>query len=358
MDDPDPMHPRPAAGPRLWPRVVGVLILLVGVGGTFLWFNPDLIGRGTADPAAIAALQARVARLEQRPDTAALGARLDALERARPAPSAAVAQAAPAEDQSLAARVKALEARVTANPAASTATSAAPAPGTATDLGPVLARLDVMEKAAAERGDARGEVDAARQDTAALRARLDAIDRQIAAREAASTGASDRATASLSDRTATLARLEAASAALAAGEKLGAIPNAPPGLARYANTPPPTEASLRLAWPAAMHAALAVSVPDTEGKPFAERMLARLRDYRLITVREGDRIVVGNPVVGTLEHVQTLLNAGDLAGAVRTAGSVAGPPAAALADWLGDARALLAARTALEQALTAVAGNG
>src|SRR3954469_13107487 len=34
-------------GPRIWPRVVGVLILLLGVGGAWLWQNPELIERAT-----------------------------------------------------------------------------------------------------------------------------------------------------------------------------------------------------------------------------------------------------------------------------------------------------------------------
>jgi hypothetical protein len=48
-----------------------------------------------------------------------------------------------------------------------------------------------------------------------------------------------------------------------------------------------------------------------------------------------------------LAHARTVLDAGDLAGAVASVGSLSGPAAQALAAWLDQARGLLAARAAL-----------
>ena len=45
------------------------------------------------------------------------------------------------------------------------------------------------------------------------------------------------------------ARMQAARAALAAGEPLGSVPDAPPEVARFTDARPPTEAALRLAFP-------------------------------------------------------------------------------------------------------------
>lgn len=330
--------PMPVAGPRLWPRVVGVLILVVGVGGVFAWQDPAAVSRLTGlsfgdGDAGIKALDARLARLEQRPapDIGGLAARLDALEKrvaAQPKPDLGP----------LLARLDALE-----KAAQDRAAPVVTASGTV-DLGPLLARLDALEKRAADPGKldavtARIDALAARDPAEALRARLDAIERQLA-------GVSEKGTV--------LARLDAAALALANGRKLGAIPGAPPALTRFANAAPPTEAALRLAFPAAVRAALSVSEPDTRGKPFLDRALARLQDFRFITVREGDHVLIGNALAETLAKAQTMLTAGDLDGAIQAVGPVSGPPGEKLAPWLADAKALAAARAAL----AAMAGNG
>ena len=188
---------------------------------------------------------------------------------------------------------------------------------------------------------------------APLRAQMDDLQQRVAG-----LASQEQSAAATSDRTARLARLQSASAALAAGIKLGPIPGAPSALTRFAASPPPTEAALRLAFPTVMREAATLTTPDTEGKPFLDRVLARLADYRLITVREGDRVVIGNATVETLEQARASLNAGDLAGAVRLTGGISGPPQSVIAPWLADAKALLAARAALAEALAALAGNG
>jgi hypothetical protein len=359
-------EPDRISGPRIWPRVVGVLILLVGAGGAWIWQNPGFVQSsltslfpGAANhatgAAAIQALEARVARLEQRPpaDLAPLTARLDALEQRLPPPGQATGQASSrnsADLRPLLARLDALEAA---------AASPRPAPGmpqagaaaqmpAAPDLRPLIARLDALEKQEAEHS-----VDPARVD--ALAVRIDALsagDRAADVRDKlndvehrlSELAAGETKLADTSGHATRLAQLEIA---LAAGHPLGAIPDAPPALAHFATTAPPTEAGLRLAFTAASQAALKVSEPDTEGKPFLDRVLARLQDFRLITVREGDRVVIGNSAAATLVHAQVLLDAGDLSGAVRAVETLSGPAAARMAPWLADAKALQAAREAL-----------
>ena len=90
---------------------------------------------------------------------------------------------------------------------------------------------------------------------------------------------------------------------------------------------------------------MAASQPDTGGKPFLGRMLTRAEE--LVTVRQGDRVLVGNPAAGVLARARGALDAGDLAGAVAAVSGLSGPPAAAMAAWLADAQALLAARAGL-----------
>jgi hypothetical protein len=158
------------------------------------------------------------------------------------------------------------------------------------------------------------------------------------------------------DHATRLARLDAAEIALASGHTLGPIANAPPALARFATTAPPTEAALRLRFGTAAEEALKVSRPDTEGKPFLDRVLARLQDFKLITVREGDKVLIGSSAAATIAHARLLLDAGDLAGAARTVATLTGPPAEKMAPWLEDANALVAAREALGTLMAAANG--
>jgi hypothetical protein len=141
------------------------------------------------------------------------------------------------------------------------------------------------------------------------------------------------------------ALVQRASLALAAGQKLGQLPNVPPALARFADADPPTLASLRLAFPAAAREALGAARPVTEGKPLMTRLWAKAQD--LVTIRQGDRVLVGDPAAGALERARDALDAGDLGEAVAALGNLQGAAAQAMAGWLAQARALLAARAAL-----------
>jgi hypothetical protein len=354
-DDPE-TPPEPVKRARIWPRVVGVLILVLGVAGALIWQKPEFIQNSLAslfpgstsqkaNAAAIEALEARVARLETQPSTADLAVRLSALERRAPAQN--VSQP-PVDLRPLQARLDALESRTKE----STRTSAPSVGGG--DIGSVPARLDEL---VADRNADASRIAAIQAQIATLSANEPAdLSGKLTdlAHQVDELAAHQTKLAEASDHAVRLARLDAAQFALASGRPVGPVPDAPPALARFATTAPPTEAGLRLTFNAASQEALKVSQPDTEDKPFLDRVMARLQDSRLITVREGDRVVVGNSTAAALLRARTLLDAGDLAGSVKTVSTLTGPPAEKMAAWLAEAKSLQEAR----EALAALAGNG
>lgn len=356
-------HPEAVRGPRIWPRIAGVLLLFVIVGGVWIWQNPAFVrsslrwawpGSAGKDNTAteVTTLEARVARLEQAlpAGLAALTQRLDALE-ARQSATGQPAATASADLAPLTARLDAIEARVAAmaaRPAGTPSAATAAVHGAGgLDLQSLSARLDGLQQQLTEQAGDAGKLEALQAQVAALSAhnpadlssQLDAVEHRVgelAANQTKLAGSSDRA-----------ARLAQVEIALGAGRPLGSIPNAPPALAKFATAAPPTEAGLRLAFTVASQQASQVSLPDTEGKPFFDRVLARLQDFRLITVRQGDHVVIGNSTAATLAHARVLLAVGDLSGAIKAVATLTGPPAAKMAPWLADATALQAAREAL-----------
>jgi hypothetical protein len=302
---PQPPLARPVRDALPWLFGLGFLVLAGAIG--FVWWSSQQTQ--SQPPADLQALEDRVAQLEQRPavgavDLGPLTARVSALEQ-RTAPDLAPLEA----------RIAALEKKVA-------------------DNSPFAARLDALS----------GRVDAlsGRDQSAAgdLGRRLDADETRLASLE--------RSTAQVTaaaQQAARLARIQMAEAALTAGQSLGDLPDAPPAVTRFATANPPTEASLRLAFPAAKRAALAASRPDTGGDTFLARVLAHAED--LVTVRQGDRVLLGDPAAGVLARAQTALDAGDLPGAVAAVSGLSGPPATAMAAWLADAKALLLARAGL-----------
>lgn len=149
----------------------------------------------------------------------------------------------------------------------------------------------------------------------------------------------------IADRANRLARIRQAEDALATGQKLGVLPDAPPALARFADINPPTEVGLRLAFPALERAIRAAARPQVAAQPWSERIWDRLQG--LVTIREGDRVVIGDSVAGILARAQLALEAGDLGGAVTALAGLTGDAGKAAETWLSDARALLEARSAL-----------
>lgn len=284
-----------------WLGAAGFIVLAAAI--AWVWQHPQLPPPPPAAPSQaleqeVAELKAQVARLEQRgpsgaPDLSALEARVATLEQRQPV------AATPPNLGPVTARLDALEHQQTA------------------DIAPLAARIARLE-------------DAGRKAVTDLTQRLAAEDARFA---------------TLEKNAGLAARVSAARQALDAGHKLGDVPGAPPALARFANVDPPTEASLRLAFPAASQAALAASRPSVDGQPLLSRIWARAQD--LVTIRRGEDVLVGDPAAGLLATAQTKLDAGDLAGAVRAVGALSGPAAQAMAGWLAQAKALLEARAAL-----------
>ena len=64
-------------------------------------------------------------------------------------------------------------------------------------------------------------------------------------------------------------------------------------------------------------------------------------------MREGDRVIVGDPAAGVIARARQALNVGDLHGAVAALDALDGPAAQAMAEWKAKAQSLLDARTAL-----------
>lgn len=185
------------------------------------------------------------------------------------------------------------------------------------------------------------------QKFADLNAQVTAVTAQSAADHAtvATLAANNADLAKLTGKMTLLSRLESARMALDAGQPLGDIPNAPPALAEFAATPPPTQAALVLGFPAAARAANLASVEKLAGISYWSRVRARLES--LITITEGSRVLIGPPAAAIVAQAGQLLNAGDLAGAVNELGNLSPTTQAAMGDWLSRARDLLAARAAL-----------
>ncbi len=354
-DEPPPTAAAPRKGRGgLITTIVVVVLAAIGGGGYWVWQNPDAIPGlaipglalpGTAPRAVVAAGAgtsggADLAGLKQQ--VADLAARVSKLESAPPPPTVAAAPAAPAVD------VKAIEARLAA-------LEQRPAPVAA----PVAAAAGV---GAAEVAALRSQIASDNQKISSLAQTVQALtdqvqgsDRQTSQKLQALQGqveTSDKLSSQVSGqisglaaRAAKLTQVQAASAALAAGKPLGTISDAPPSLARYAAAAPPTEAGLRLSYPDIAAQAMAAAQPETGEKPFLDRVWNRMQ--QAVTVRAGERVIVGNPAAAILTQAQDRLDAGDLAGAVAALKKLPPDAAAPLSDWMSQASALLAARAAL-----------
>ncbi len=293
-----PPEPRRAS---LVPLLVLLDLVLVALAVGYVWRFPP-----TVTEARLAALEERVTALAARPSPPS-------------SPPSSPSSPPSAEIAALATRLQGDESRLDALAKQQAALAAAenqpapPAAPPAPDITALLARLHEDE------------------------ARLDALTE--------SSGAMSRQVAGVVDRTTRLARLQAAGDALAAGRPLGDLPGAPPALAKFAKAKPPTEAALRLAFPAAASAAAEASRPANDGKSLGERIL--MHASTLLTVKQGNTVVVGAPATAVLAAAEARLEAGDLAGALATLDGLDSAAARAISEWRGDAQALLDARSAL-----------
>ncbi|MGE0225205.1 MAG: mitofilin family membrane protein [Acetobacteraceae bacterium] len=333
-----------------WFYGAGFIVLALAI--LYLWQNPATPPAPPPAPTVdlqplrqqIETLSTRLTQLEQRPapqpaesvDLAPLAERVAALEKLDLGNVAerlnGVTQRLDGLEK-LSERVNALEAR--------------PVP----DLAPLQERVAQLEQRPAVDPQVASRLDAissrlesltGRTQTAEANVsqRMQALEARIGKLETTATQITNTAA-----RASRLARIQSAEAALDAGQALGQIPGAPPAVARFASTAPPTLSSLRLAFPAAERAAHAASQPSLEGKPFMDRVWDRAQG--LVTVRQGDKVLVGDNSAGPLARARVALEAGDLEAAVQAVSSLQGAPAQAMAPWLTDARALLDARAAL-----------
>ncbi len=312
---------------------LGFVFLLGGI--YYVWQQQQhmLTQPPGVDPAAFANLEAqvrtlqpRLSQLEQRPtaDLKPLEARLAALEN-KPAPALV---APPDASATVSAAVEPLKQQIDALGKTDQAGQAAL--GSKVDA--AVAKLDA----------ATGQT----QDTARqLAARVDALEKKLAQSELQAKQQAAQSAAAL--------RGQQALTALASGKPLGEIPGASPAIARFATAAPPTEADLRQSFPAAAAHAADVSKPAGQTPSLGARMLEHAES--LITVREGDKVVVGNSAALTLGGARAKLDAGDLAGAVAVLDGLDPAAAQAMAEWRAQAQALLDARAALNAMTSPVA---
>jgi hypothetical protein len=363
MSDPSPA-PKRRLDPLLLPLFAGGAVLVLALAWLLITPRPNAPPLPSLGPleARLAALEARpgfnatpietrIAALEARPratapDLAPLIARLESLEarltalEARPAPSLDTAGLAPrALAETLATRLDRITERQDALAARMQAGDAEALRRTEDLARSLLTRLEAAEKQEAERIAAAG---------AALEGRLAGAESALGARMQALEAAQTRI-AGIEARATRLQAIAALRARLDAGQalgpSLGAFPNAPAALSRFASAAPPTEAALRLSFEDAARAARAASEPAREGQSILESASARLAG--LVTIRRGETVIWGDEAAAALEAARRALEAGDLPGALGKLAPLPPNARAALGAWEAEAQALLAARAAL-----------
>ncbi len=304
-----------------------------------------------AAPADLTPLQAKVAALESRPppsppaDLGPLKSQADAIEKRQAELARKLDQAGQQEQASLGpvkSDLNALKAQQ-ADLATKLDQSSQQAESS---LAPVKSQIAALAKKQSDMaGDASGKLDQVSQRLDALGSQIDKFGSRLDAADAQSKETRS-AVASLKNQAQQFGQLQAANVALNAGQPLGEIEGAPPALAQFAHSAPPTESGLRLSFEKAAEAARHASQPAlTDNQNFVDRMWTRAQQS--VTIRQGDNVVVGDPVSGYLASAREKLDAGDLSGAVKALDGLAGPARAAMSDWIGQATSLLDARAAI-----------
>lgn len=350
--EPSPPPPPPPPSRRqasLVPWVFGLGFVVLGLAIILLWVYP-LAPPPHMQPQPIEALTGRVQALESQVKQLA----------ARPAAQPQALASLQAQLTELAARkppappdLSGIENRITALEHAPK-----PAAPPQVDLGPLQQKLDALSQQVAALGAVKDQMGQLGKEQQSLADQVKALTERATNADSGLTGRIDaqaKALDALRDkvgqiditlgRTEGALRAQAALAALSAGQPLGAIQGAPPAVARFATEAPPTVESLRRSFPSAAHAALAASAPNNADQRFLDRVWQRAQS--LVTVRQGERVLVGDPAAGIIARAQEAIDAGDVAGAVDALSKLSGPAADAVSGWLAQARALLAARSAL-----------
>jgi len=257
----------------------------------------------------------------------------------------------PAQIANSAAYIRAVDQRLSAVDQRVSRMEQMPAPPSAADLGKVNARIDALEGRIGDQtqigtrlDQLSGRVEAlsgrAQASTDQLKQQLDAANAKIAALQSSATSVATAAT-----RIDRLIRLQAASVALANGRPLGAIPDAPPALARFTEKAPPTEAHLRLEFGAVQRNVLAAAKVDNTDRPFLERALGKAEE--LVSIRRGNEVVIGHSTVAALAQADAAVQAGDFPTALKSIGDMDPSAQKACTDWVAQVKSLLDARAAL-----------
>jgi len=257
----------------------------------------------------------------------------------------------PAETASSVSRIHAVEQRLEATDTRLGRLEQEPSPPTAADLNKITARLDTLETRVSDQTQLGTRLDVLSGRIESLSGRgqsgLDAIKQQLA-QDVGRTTTLENTVGSLkgvSDRVSRIVLIQAAEIALAAGRPLGNLQDAPPALSRFAHNAPPTLAQLRLAFPEVEGAALTANQSGSASGHFVDRVWERAQG--LVTVRQGDQVVVGNTPAVALARARTAIDAGDLVAAVGATEALGPNAHRAAAEWLANAKALIDARSAL-----------
>jgi hypothetical protein len=337
---------------RLLPllTLAGFIILAGGI--VYLWTRPvplppmppmppDQSGVVAALKSEVSSLQSAVYSLDtrERADVAALHEAIANIQTGPAAADQSQPAAAPSSEPAASsdAAIDALKAQIvqlqTTQSAQAQVSQSLPSAATVATLS---SRVDAV---AQKQGS---EADALHQQIADLKTQIGQLNSQ-----AQSLTQSTKALPKLSAQSDHLTQLLHAEAALSAGAPLGDIPDAPPALSRFATAAPPTEAALVLSYADAAQAADKAGGPAVDHVGFWRGMWMRVQN--LVTVRQGDHVLVGDPTSGVLAHAQRLLVAGDMPGALAVLKTLQGPAAGAMASWIAQAQSLVDARQALAQ---------
>ena len=334
-----PVTEKPRKGSVVLPVVGGVVAAVIGF--AVAQYYPTLLPNGEVEAmkTALAAqttetktlqdqVKALTAAAKEAPDTG-LTDRIAALEKSLAELSA------PEELATLAARVDALDQKLTALP---TASASGP------DMQPAIARLQAEIDALKTTGLPATVLDEAK---AALDAKVSELDGRLAGIKADA-----EAVAKATVNRAALRQIQAALDS--GGPYTSAIADLsdatlPPVLTDHANSGLPSLASLRDGFPLAARAAIDAALRADMGESWTERLSAFFRGQtgaRSLTPREG------TDPDAILSRAEGKLSSGDLDGCLTEISALSPEGQAAMADWVAKAQLRLDATAAIRDLLS------